>query len=414
MGHGRQGESQRQHPREQRQTALPALDGQPTPAARRVAILVGTTGSYGRGIVRGIATYNREHARWSTYFHPQVSPDTPPAWLSQWRGDGVIAHVDARGYGNFFRRIKCPIVNLRLMSRGRTMPYVGVCHAAVGALGAEHLMSRGLRHFGFYGSARGIHLGLDERGHAFRKALADAGHACAMHLSGRSADEREWAVDQQKLSRWLATLPKPVGIMASNDERGLQVLAACRACGFQVPDQVAVLGVDNDDMMCDLAIPPMSSIDINGERVGYEAAAMLDALIDGQPSRSGALFLAPKGVVMRRSTDVVASEDEEVNRAVRFIREHAGRSINVVDVLAHLNVSRAALQQRMKRVLGRTIHEEIEAVRLALVKDLLAMSDLTIKQIAQNAGFSSVQYLTRVFRASVGETPAQFRRQRQT
>jgi len=203
--------------------------------------------------------------------------------------------------------------------------------------------------------------------------------------------------------------------MASNDEPGLFLLDACRRAGLRVPDEVAVIGVDNDEHLCDLAVPPLTSVDVNGERLGYDAAALLDKLMAGDPVAMAAgdpPRISPRGVVVRRSTDVIASDDPEVNRVVGFIRANGGRPLSVVDVLAHTHMSRAALQQRMKRILGHTIHEEIERVRLARVKELLVRSDLTIKQVTVETGFSSVQYMTRVFHAAVGETPARFRHHR--
>ena len=200
--------------------------------------------------------------------------------------------------------------------------------------------------------------------------------------------------------------------MACNDECGLSVLDACRRAGAAVPDDVAVVGVDNDESLCDLAIPPLSSVDVNAEGIGYEAAALLDRMMNGQPAPTRPIKLAPRGVVTRRSSDVVASEDEEVGRAVLYIRERACGGLQVGDVLSHTGMSRASLQQRMKQLLGRTIHQEIQRARLSKAKDLLAMSGLTIKQVARESGFASVQYMTRVFRAEIGETPARYRRRR--
>jgi LacI family transcriptional regulator len=167
--------------------------------------------------------------------------------------------------------------------------------------------------------------------------------------------------------------------------------------------------VDNDQAICDLAIPPLSSVDVNAEAIGYQAAALLDRMMDGNEPPAEPVTLSARGIITRRSTDVIASEDQEVGRALRYIRENACRGLQVIDVLTHMAMSRASLQQRMKQVVGRTIHQEIQQVRLNRVKNLLAMSDLTIKQVARESGFASVQYMTRVFRAVTGETPARYR-----
>ena len=207
-------------------------------------------------------------------------------------------------------------------------------------------------------------------------------------------------------------MPKPVGILAANDDRGLQVLDACRRSEIDVPDQVAVLGVDNDEYLCSLSLPPLSSIDMNSEETGYRAAALLDKLMTGRRPPKRLPEIRPAGVIIRRSTDVLATEDRDVIRAVRFIRDHACRPLRVADVTEHVSMSRSSLEPRVRAVLGRTVHQEIRKVQIDTAKTLLADTDLPIKQVAQRCGFKNVQYLTRVFSATVGKTPADFRRSR--
>ncbi len=221
---------------------------------------------------------------------------------------------------------------------------------------------------------------------------------------------QELGKQQEWLARWVALLPKPVGIMAANDDRGLQVLDACRRIGVSVPNQVAVLGVDNDEYLCGLSHPPLSSIDINSEETGYQAAALLDRLMDGKPPPSLWPETMPKRVVVRRSSEVLATDDDDVIRAAQFIREHACRPIRTSDVFEEISVSRGQLEPRFRSVVGHTIHHEIERVRIERAKTLLTETLLPIKQIAQQSGFRTVQYLTRAFRRLTGDTPAAFRR----
>jgi LacI family transcriptional regulator len=259
---------------------------------------------------------------------------------------------------------------------------------------------------------RGVNPVLDQRCDAFEELAKQAVAECHVFRATIAAMQSDWESEQEQLAEWIRALPKPIGVMAANDERGLQVLDACRRAHVAVPEQVAVIGVDNDEPLCDLSIPPMTSIDVNAEGVGYEAAALLDRLMDGRKASGKMTKIAPRGVVTRLSTDMVASEDEEVNRAVRYIRENACKGLQVVDVVAYMGMSRASLQQRMKQIVGRTIHQEIQRVRLARVQELLVMSGMTIKQVTREAGFASVQYMTRVFRAVTAETPARYRNRR--
>jgi LacI family transcriptional regulator len=287
-----------------------------------------------------------------------------------------------------------------------------VDNALVAKLAAEHFVERGLKHFAFCGRPRGTNPVLDQRGDYFEEYTRGVSGECHVFPAVRTAEQAGWEQEQAELAEWIRSLPKPVGVMACNDERGLQVLDACRRAGCAVPEQVAVIGVDNDEPLCDLSIPPMTSVDVNSEGVGYEAAALLDRLMDGRKAPNKATAVAPRGVITRLSTDMVASEDEEVNRAVRYIRENACGGVQVSDVVNFMGMSRATLQQRMKQIVGRTIHQEIQRVRLARVQELLVMSGLTIKQVTREAGFASVQYMTRVFRATTGETPAKYRSRR--
>jgi LacI family transcriptional regulator len=376
---------------------------------RHVALLIETSGSYGRGLLRGVAKFNREHGGWSTYFHPHGLGDPPPPWLTNWKGDGILARIETPQIAAALARTGAAVVNLRGTVGELTFPYVGPDHAQIAQMAAQHLMERGLKHFAFCGRPPGIHPGLDERGICFQRSILSAGRVCQV-FSGAGRDSQEnWEREQERLAKWIKALPKPVGVMACNDERGLQVLDACRRCGASVPDEVAVIGVDNDEHLCGLSIPPLTSVDVNAEQIGHEAAVLLDQMMQGRKAAMQSQQLAPRGVVVRLSTDVIASDDGEVNRAIRFIHERGGRHMRVADVLAHVGMSHASLQQRMKKAVGRTIHEEIDRTRLNRVKELLLAPEMTIKQAAHEAGFSTVQYMTRVFRAAVGETPARYR-----
>lgn len=393
-------------------TSKPIPPQKPANRARQVALLIETSGSYGRGLLRGVAKYNRAHGEWSTYFHPHGLGDPPPAWLTVWEGDGILARVDTVEVAHLLQQSGVPVVNLRGSIEKLPFAYVGPDHHQIAKLAAEHLLERGLKHFAFCGKRSGVHPGLDERGVTFEKIVTSAGGTCDVFDADCRPGKESWEQEQERLAQWIKSLPRPLGVMACNDERGLQVLDACRRCGALVPDEVAVIGADNDEHLCDLSIPPLTSVDVNAEQIGYTAAALLDEMMQGKKNHPKAQWLTPRGVVTRLSTDTVASEDPEVNRAIRFIRENCCTGLRVVDVLAHMGMSRALLQQRMKKAVGRTLHHEIERVRLAKVKELLLIPDMTIKQVARAAGFSSVQYLTRVFNTAMGETPAKYRSRR--
>ncbi|WP_428940289.1 XylR family transcriptional regulator [Fontivita pretiosa] len=382
---------------------------------RHVALIIETSIAYGRGVLAGISKYNRRHGGWLTYFHPRGFGDPLPAWLRDWRGDGIIGGIGVTVPADLLASFGVPVVNLRARSDPR-FPSVCANHSMVAEAAAQHLLDRGLKNFGYCGKGFAGHAWFDQRGEAFCRAVQRAGYHCHMFTLSPEQARNAVSLEMVGLEDWIRSLPKPVGVMTCNDVRGLYVLDACRRVGVHVPDEVAVVGVDNDQPLCELSIPPLSSVDVNAEQIGYEAAALLDRLMNGVKPPKKPIEVAPRGVVTRRSTDVLASEDEEVNRAVRFIREHACNSggLRVEQVLAHVGLSRPLLQQRMKRVLGRTIHQEIVRVRINAARELLMVPEMTIKEIASRTGFSSVQHLTNAFRTAVGETPARYRDRRIT
>lgn len=379
---------------------------------RHVAILIETSRAYGRGLLRGIARYNREQGNWSTYFQPQGLGDPAPPWLSGWRGDGILARIENRRVARTVLQARVPVVNLRGTLSDLPFPFIGSDNEAVGRLAADHFLERGFRHFAFLGLRRGYHPGIDRRCDCFQRFIEQAGYRCQVLEDTPRRRPRSWEQEQDWLAGSIARLPNPVAIMTANDDRGLQVLDACRRMGAAVPDQVAVLSVDNDEFLCGLSLPSLSSIDLNSEQTGYEAAALLDRMMNGKRPPKRLPEIAPAGVVVRRSTDVLATDDADVIRAVQFIREHACRPIHVPEVVQHVSVSRAALEPRFRHVLGRTMHQEIRRVQIERAATLLAGTDLPIKQVAQQAGFKTVQYLTRSFRNVTGHPPATFRRRR--
>jgi LacI family transcriptional regulator len=380
---------------------------------RHVALLIESSSSYGRGLLRGIAKYNRERAQWSTYFQPQGLGAPLPLWLKSWKGNGILARADGPEMAQVLADTGLPVVHLRNAHGDLEFPCVCLDNQMVARLAADHLLQRGLRHFAFCGNARGLHQMLDKRGDEFRKMIEDAGYQCNVFPAEPQRPKQiSWEKQQERLADWIDGLPKPVGIMASNDERGLMVLDACRRHKRRVPEEVAVIGVDNDEYLCDLSVPPMTSIDVNAEQVGMAAAELLDQLMAGHKPPPAPIIIPPRGIIARRSSDMLASEDPAVNSAAAFILENAGRGIQVPDVAAHVKMSRASLEPRFKRILDRTIHQEIQRVQLEQVKRMLVNGPIPLKQIAREAGFSCVQYMNRVFRAATGETPARFRARR--
>jgi LacI family transcriptional regulator len=379
----------------------------------KVALLIETSSSYGRGLLRGIARYAREHGPWAFFLEPGGQGEVPPP-LRDWGVDGVITLFRTRKQARRLLATRIPVVDLDFTIPG-LVPW-GVCNdeAGVARMAAEHLLARGLRHFAFIGWPDvddGVSLWESERRGAFRDTIAAAGFRTSFYEWPRRTADRLWGREQKSLARWLKSLPRPVGVMASNDQRARHVLEAARLAALAVPDEAAVIGVDNDDTLCELSTPSISSVALDTDAIGYEGAAMLDRLMRGRRGARRTLLVPPLGVIARRSSDILAMADPAVVASVRFMEANISKPIRIADVLRLAGVSRKTLEVRFRRAMGRTPHEELQRRRMDRVKSLLRQTDWPLKQIARAAGFTYVEHLHLMFRKETGMTPSQFRAQ---
>jgi LacI family transcriptional regulator len=379
-----------------------------SPSRKTIALLVETSNDYARGLLHGIVAYVREHRPWSTYLAEHGRGDAPPTWLARWTGDGIIARVENPRIAKAVRACGLPTVDLSAANLMPDGPIVETDNAAIARLAFEHLQERGFKHFAYCGDDQ--YNWSKWRGDHFQAHVRQAGRQIHMYSSnvGHRTNDR-WGDQMARLALWIKGLPKPVGIMACFDIVGRQVLEACRLVDAAVPDEVAVIGVDNDELLCELADPPLSSVAPDTHRTGYLAASLLDKLMSGKKGIGREHLIEPLGVVVRESSDVLAIEDQDVSQAIRFIRAHACEGINVADVLADVPLSRRRLEARFKKLIGRTPHDEIDRVRLNRVKDLLRETDLSLAEISKRAGYEHVEYLSVVFKKKMGIPPREYR-----
>lgn len=375
-----------------------------------VALLIETSRGYGRSLLQGVIRYQREHRPWSIFFQPHALGAPPPPWLKSWQGDGILARIDDHKMGRAVRRTGLPAVDLRFSVSGLGLPGVGIDNHAVVRLAFEHLATCGFKHFGFCGPPPRRNAWMDLRRHLFQQLVHEAGLACHIFETTPGAAANAWEDEQELIGTWILRLPKPIGIMASNDDRGQQVLDACRRVNVLVPDDVAVIGVDNDEILCNLSSPPLSSVDINTQQVGYEAAALLERMMGGRPAPKQPLLLAPHNVVSRESTDVLATEDRELAAAIRHIREHACEGLRLKDSTKWTNLSRRELERRMQKLIGRSPKEEITRIQLERAKRLLTETDLAAAVIAVKCGFAEPKYFSQVFHTKTGLPPGAYRK----
>lgn len=379
----------------------------------QVAVLVDTSRSYGRDIVRGIRRYVAEHGPWSLYLEPRDLRSRFPDWLKDWPGDGILSRTVDAAMLRQLKATKLPVIELRTTVLPHSFPFVGMDNRIVGTRVAEHLRNRGFQRFACYlDTAEAFFV---ERSEYFAQTLRAHGFECSLFKSGGAGTKRlRWDEHQRALSEWLMSLEKPVGVFAVNDQLGFWLLDAARRAGIAVPEEVAVVGAENDNMLCDTASPPLSSVRLRGQAVGYEAARILDEWMAKQcvPKPGEKHLLAPGDIVVRQSSDIVAVEDPRIAEALRFIRQHATEQIDVTRVARETALSRSVLERRMKALIGRSPGEEINRIRFAAVEKLLTQTDLTLDAIAARCGFTHPQYMAGAFRKRAGMTPGEFRRQR--
>ncbi len=370
----------------------------------KVILLIESSRSSGRSLLRGISTYARHHGPWSFYWEPGGLEKVWPR-LKSLDADGVILRdvekvEEVLAYG-----LPAVVVG---HSR-REIP--GLCNVStdssvIGRMAAEHLVSCGFRHFGF--------CGFDDapwsqmRGESFQARLQAAGFSTHFYPLSREA-HRSWKSERLYMSRWLKALPKPAGLMACNDDRGRQVIEACKIAGLRVPDEIGMVGADNDELVCELSDPPMSSVAINFERAGYDSAQALAALMKKRPVPEAQIIAQATHVVSRRSTDILTIEDAEVAKALRFIQAHHAKPIQVADVVGAVASSRRVLEKRFRKILGRSILGEIRRVRVQQIARMLVETNEPISQIAAALGYAGVEHIARYFRREQGVTPKEFR-----
>lgn len=326
--------------------------------------------------------------------------------------DGVICRSLTPALAEALLQNGTATVNLSEHYAHVGLPRIKSDMLAIGRLAAGHLLERSFRAIAFCGYDNEVWS--LERLQGVEQQLKGHGRLCSVFASSSEGlRDHSWHEERAQIMAWLQTLPRPVGIVTCNDVRGYHVLDACRALDIAVPEDVAVVGVDNGDTVCDFCYPPLSSVVPDAERIGFEAAQLLDLLMTGQKAPFEELLIAPREVITRQSSDVMAVDDPTLASALRFIRESACSGITVADVLARIPLSRSTLERGFRHFLGHSPQEEIRRVRLEKVKCLLAETDWSLSQIAAATGFNSPEYLMVQFKRVVGQTPSQWRQNQQ-
>jgi LacI family transcriptional regulator len=389
---------------------------------QRIALLMGQDAGFHRHVLQGIRLYAGTAKRW--LFHNAAPRQSVLRPLAEWNPHGIIAHLDDARTARAILKLDRPIVDTACILHGLGIPSVDVDHAAVGQMAADYFLARGYQHFGYFGS--GSAYCAQVRQASFGEAVSKAGfvlHTCHVDYSPRLSERASWKSVNAQVRKWLKELTKPVAVLADHDVAAHDLADMCQLLGLRVPNDVAILGVDDDELECQLAFPPLSSVAIPAERIGFEAAKMLDRLLHGEQLKetagradrrgAAAVYLPPVRVVTRHSTSTFAVDEPMITAALHYIRNHLAEPLRVSTIAAALTVRRRALEQKFRGLLGHSVLDEIHRVRVEKAKELLAGSDAPVSSVAEQSGFSTPQRMATVFRKLTGLTPGDYRRQTQ-
>lgn len=366
----------------------------------QIMTLISCIQDYGRGALDGIARYANLHGQWKLSLNheaqarqrlPKIDPEIR----------GIIAHAHRPGFQDALEATGLPVVNTSGLAPRPSMCNVVTDDDAIGRMAAEDLVGRGHRNL--------LVFAVRPWQHATARMLAFVDAAKAANVSPTVRVISRWSRVAEEINQELQKAPTPIAVFAPADSLAVNVVRQCHDLNLAMPEQVAVLGVDNDTLTSRMMSPSISSIEVPWEKLGFTAAALLHGLIRGEPAPTEPTLIAPSRVVARQTTDNVAIEDPDVATVVRYIREHFHEPFTIDDVLRRVPVSRRALEQRFKAAIGRTLHTHITTVRLERAKSLLADTDYAMPEVARHCGFSEANYFSTVFKRHTGQSPTTFR-----
>jgi LacI family transcriptional regulator len=373
-------------------------------------LLVGVD-TIGRGAVQGAHNYCQAHGNWEYHLDDKSPEAIARALLAirRWKtsGIGILASVSNDAIERLIRTSGVPAVNVSGV-RKLDLPAVTVDNVAAGRMAAQHFLDNGFRNFAF--CAATIELFSRERCEGFSRRVGEAGFCCSVFTDRFTGEADAWAINRRRQDRWLRSLKKPTAIMCMYDKRGHEVAWACRRLGLRVPIDVALVGVCVDESVCLMSSPPLSSVDVDLQRIGYEAARLVDSLIEGGKPPAERLLIPPRRVVARQSSDIVMIDDPEIAAAMHFIRKHVGKPIGVKDLLREVPISRKTMERGFKKFIGRMPKEEIMRLRMDSAQRLLDETDLSIDAVAEKSGFTDQTTFSISFRRKTGITPTIYRR----
>jgi LacI family transcriptional regulator len=379
----------------------------------RIILLSDFAEEYGKNLLKGIARYSKEYGPWTfcrmpAYYRETMRIDGILRWAREWKADGIIGQFYNQKEVSKFTAAKIPVIAQDFKERLEEIPNITGAYKETGRMGAEYFLKKGFKNFAFYGFKNIVWS--RERAEGFRERIKEAGYVVQEYGRPDSSGMDLYHYKPSALNKWLMALPKPVALMSCDDNLGNHITEASRQMNIRIPEEIAVLGVDNDEMFCGLSDPPLSSIGLDIEKSGYEAARLMQKMIEKKGDRYENITVRPTQIVTRTSTDLFAGADKYIVDALRYIHENLDKNLKVNQVLKEVPMSRRSLEKRFVLTTGYPVYEYIYNQRIERFTQKLLETDMTIFEIALDLGLSDSKNIARQFKQIKGLTPVAYRK----
>ena len=379
----------------------------------KIVLLSDFAEDYTKDLLRGITRYSRDHGPWTfcrtpLYYRETMGIDGIVNWAKEWEADGIIGQFHDEEEIRKFTAAGIPVIAQDFEERFADVPNITGAYRETGRLGAEYFLKKGFRNFAFYGFNNIVWS--RERAEGFDEKVQEMGHTVHYYDQQNSRSMDLWYYKPSDLSQWLNSLPKPIALMTCDDNQGHHITEAARHAGIRIPEEIAVLGVDNDEMMCDLSDPPLSSIGLDTEKAGYEVARLMAQMIEEKTCMGPDIIVKATQVITRHSTDIFASKDKYIVSALKYIHDNLDKNLKVDQVLKEVPLSRRSLEKRFVKTTGYPVYEYIYNQRIEKFTQKLLETDLTIFEIALDLGLNDSKNIARQFKQIKGLTPVEYRK----
>jgi LacI family transcriptional regulator len=379
----------------------------------KIILLSDFAEEYYKNLLRGITRYSRDHGPWAfcrmpTYYRETIGIEGILEWAKEWGANGIIGQLHNNSEVGKFIEAGIPVIAQDFEERFRNIPNITGDYHGAGRLGAEYFLKKGFKNFAFYGFKNIVWS--RERSEGFEERINEAGYGVQYFEHKESPSMDLWYYKPSALSRWLKSLPKPLALMTCDDNQGHHITEACRHAGIRIPEEVAVLGVDNDEMLCCISDPPLSSISLDAEKGGYEAARLIEYMIRNRDFNPYDIVVKPTQVITRHSTDIYATNDKYIVSALKYIHQNVDKNLKVEQVLKEVPLSRRSLEKRFLQITGYPVYEYIYNLRIEKFTQKLLETDMTIFEIALDLGLNDSKNIARQFKQIKGLTPVEYRK----